>query len=541
MEETSQSKRPRLTSEDGQEVNMATPDVHGAGTKIRRPKEPYNGYSGFEEQPTKGEVFLWYLYEMCSYFILTVLIPIVFPLIISQTVAQPPEPLTGWSKTHKGLACRPKEMQLYEALTHRSIVINGSKLSPLDWTSISWAIGIIVAGPILSFISVPLDYGTNQQLVAGAATAVGTFFCLPTGFFKTRWIFPLYIMAIVAANIITTAAHTRHLGFMVRGYVGSVIQKNKFPSRRAVASWLSLYATAAGCLGSALVSSFTYQMLHHSEKFISLWVVSIFTGLIWLIGMSHVFAVYRPGASISSRPSTRAHLFSIFKYRHAIGSLAAVFLSSFATMCIFAGAVLFLVGQQCIKPIHVLYFWLMYFLFPVFSLPLLHPVQQFIKADAVRMQLLGFLLSMITSGSGFYFRKKNWHGAHIFLFAAIQSTATGLLHAFGRVLLMDCSPAGKEGVFSAWFSWVRSVGLFAGFTFALAVPHDVGRSFGIGFLCATLGIIALIFGNVDNFGGAVAAGTVRDDGEKGSPVHGLDNGGRGETKGTLQTIAKMEV
>lgn len=119
----------------------------------------------------------------------------------------------------------------YEALTHRSIVINGSKLSPLDWTSISWAIGIIVAGPILSFISVPLDYGTNQQLVAGAATAVGTFFCLPTGFFKTRWIFPLYIMAIVAANIITTAAHTRHLGFMVRGYVGSVIQKNKFPSK----------------------------------------------------------------------------------------------------------------------------------------------------------------------------------------------------------------------------------------------------------------------------------------------------------------------
>ncbi|BBH02773.1 hypothetical protein Prudu_013448 [Prunus dulcis] len=61
-----------------------TPDVHGAAMKIQRARDVYKAYAGVEEKPNKVEVLSWYFYELCSYFILTVLIPIVFPLIISQ-------------------------------------------------------------------------------------------------------------------------------------------------------------------------------------------------------------------------------------------------------------------------------------------------------------------------------------------------------------------------------------------------------------------------------------------------------------------------
>ncbi|KAK3037650.1 hypothetical protein RJ639_030427 [Escallonia herrerae] len=506
--------------------DMATPDIHDVGMKIQRADENYKAYGGYQDKPTKPEVFGWLLYGLCSYFIHTVLVPILFPLIISQAM-HTPDPAHGWAINNKGLVCSRKGMQLYEGLTKRSITVNTMRFSPLEWTSVSWVIGLILAAPVLRTISVHLDYGQYPQLVAGAATAMGALFCLPAGFFKVTWIFPPYIAAIIIANTVGSAFHARHLGLMVRGFIGSTIRKAQFPDRRAVMSWLSLYATAIGCLGSAIMSSFTYHMVQEADNsFTSLWVVSIFSGLKWFVGIVHILSATRIGGNTSSADSVpKTHVVSIFNYPHAAGSLAGVFLSSFATMCIFTGGVLYLVGQLCFKPINVLYLWLTYFIFPLLSLPLLQPLQQLIRADAVKMQLFGFLLSTLTSGFGFYYRNAVWQKYNVLFFAAVQSTATGVLHAFGRVLLLDCSPAGKEGIFSAWFSWVRAIGTCAGFAVASAGPANISRSFGVAFCTAIVGIVVLIFGNISNFGGAVAAGHLRDRSEKNSPVHGLDQGG----------------
>ncbi|KAJ9135009.1 hypothetical protein P3X46_032233 [Hevea brasiliensis] len=491
--------------------DMATPDVPNTAMKIERAREIYeSAYTDIVVKPTNEEVWIWYLYELCSYFINNTLVPVLFPLIISQILKLPPEPARGWDLSRKGLSCSQKETKLYEALTHRSISVNNSKFSPLEWTCFSWGIGLLLAAPIVASISTHLDHGRSQILITGAAIAIGAFFCLPSGFFNVTWIFPPYIAAIVAASIVATASHTRQLGLMVRGFTGPALQKNQFPIRRAVSSWLSLYATAAGGIGSAIISTFIYHMLKHGEKFISLWVVSIFSGLKWLAGLSHVYFI-KPGAAKTLSVSSIAHFLSIFKYPHALGTLVVAFLSSFTTMCIFTGAVLYLIGELCFKPVFILSCWLTYFIFPVVSLPLMHPIQLAIKANAVRMHLLGFYLSIVTAAFGFYFRSKIWHKGHVLVLVGLQSTSVGLLHAFGRVLLIDCSPSGKEGAFSAWFSWCKALGTCAGFAVASAIPGNVSTSFGIAFLTAISGVILLNYGNISDFRGAIAAGHMSDE------------------------------
>lgn len=69
-------------------------------------------YGGIEAKPTKSEVLVWYFYGLCSYFVHTVLIPIVFPLIISQTVSKPTEPPQGWLRSYKDMKCNHNEMFL---------------------------------------------------------------------------------------------------------------------------------------------------------------------------------------------------------------------------------------------------------------------------------------------------------------------------------------------------------------------------------------------------------------------------------------------
>ncbi|KAB2053840.1 hypothetical protein ES319_A12G214100v1 [Gossypium barbadense] len=498
-------------------------DVGGTSMKLERAnKEAYSTYSRVEHKPTRQEIWAWYAYELCSYFVHTVLIPVVFSLIIGQIVEEPTEPLRGWSESAKGLACKINEMKLYERLTQRSVSVGNSKVSPLEWTSISWAIGLVLAAPALRSISTNLDQGQNLQVFTGAATAIGALFCLPVGFFKVTWIFPIYIAPVVAAIIVATASHTRHHGLMVRGFSGTTIQRHHFPVRRGVSSWLSLYATAAGCLGSAVIAAFVYYMLRIQDIFTGLWVVSIFSGLKWLAGIVHVFTL-RPGEAITS-PSPTNHFLSIFKYHHGLGSLIIVWLSSFTSMCIFTGGVLYLVGQLCLKPVFLLYFWLIYFIFPSVSLPLLQPIQLVFKANAVKMHLLGLILSLVTSGTGFQFRKENWQRHHILIFAAVQSTSAGVLHAFGRVLLMDCSPAGKEGAFAVWYSWVKMVGTCLGFAIASgAAAGNVGTSFATAFCTAAVAMVISIYANISDVGGAVAAGLVSEDGETASPItKGLD-------------------
>ncbi|KAK9148452.1 hypothetical protein Scep_007209 [Stephania cephalantha] len=520
----------RKTVEDYDKKALETPGDHDVSMKMERARESYGEFEGGEDQqPSNGEIFLWYLYGLCSYSIQTVVVPIVFSLIISQVQSPLPKNLSGRGLTSKGLSCTMKQLKLYEALTKPSISIHDMKFSPLELTAISWGAGMLICAPILSYLSYFLDNTHHRQLIFGVATAIGSLFCLPAGFFHIAWIFPPYIAIIIAANVISEASHTRHLGLMLRSFSKYSAANDKcqqIADRRCIASWLSMNATAAGFLGASLIAAFTYHMLHPSERIVSLWIVSIFAGLKWLCGAAHAFTANRSdfiSASSNSSTTTSAekftNLFLICKFPHAVGSIGVVLLSSFTTTCIFAGGILYIVGQLCLKPLFLLFAWLIYFDFPLFSLPLSHPLQQLVKADAVRMQLLGFIVSLTTSGLGFYYRQANWQRPHILLTVAMQSTATAILHAFGRVLLLDCTPAGKEGSFSAWYAWMRAAGTCAGFAVVAVYPNDISKLFSISFLASIAGILVLIFGKISNSAGAVAAGHIMED--KGSEVSSL--------------------
>lgn len=175
----------------------------------------------------------------------------------------------------------------YSTLTNRTITISGSTFSSLEWTSIAWGGGLTLAVPILAFISFHIN-GHFQTLITTITMGIGVFLCLPVDLFKTTKIFIPYIATIFAAITVATSTYTHHLDLMARAFLGPTRQTLKkkitlFSStKQGVSSWLSLYATIVGCLGSSIVSSFTYQMLREPNDsehgFISLWIVSIFCG-----------------------------------------------------------------------------------------------------------------------------------------------------------------------------------------------------------------------------------------------------------------------
>ncbi|MED6206231.1 hypothetical protein PIB30_024823 [Stylosanthes scabra] len=505
-------------------VEASHPGPYGRTKRNYDDDDEYNEEIVVGEKPSRFEVWGWCVYELCSYMVQSVVIPVVFPLIISQLQQLSTDDETlrhQWISDHHGMPCPQKQILLYSKLTKRTINITGSHFSSLEWTSIAWGGGLLLAAPILGFISFHLDANQLYAIITAAATGVGVFFCLPAGFFKTTKIFIPYIAGIALAATVASAAHTHYLALMLRPYgkpTPTLRRRTRFFPRLCISSRLSVYATTFGLLGAAIVSSLTYHMLREpsDRNLLSLWVVSIFSGLIWLAGVLHVVLV-SPNrsstiSSISPLSSRLYHSLSLFKYPNAIGGLVGVFLSSFATMSIFTGGVLFVVGQLCMMPVvNLLFLWLVYFLFPLVSLPLLQVMQHFMRVNSVKMQILGFMLSMFSSGSGFYFSESSWRWSHLLLFGAVQGTSTGLLNAFGRVLVLNCAPCGKEGAFSAWYGWVRSVGLCVGFTVGSVVAGRIRTSLGAAFCSSIAGIVVLLFGNVSDVGGAVAAGHVAED------------------------------
>ncbi|KAI4974452.1 uncharacterized protein LOC123410806 [Hordeum vulgare subsp. vulgare] len=518
-----------------------TREIQVVREAYRQPAAP--AYVMPEEPPAMVELVGWYLYGFCSFFITHLLLPVLFPAIVTQ-VAFPSSDFNPEAKyTVKGASCSVHEMSMYQRLTRYTIAISSSHMSPLGWSALSWAIGILLVAPLLTQVAHHLDRGQYQSLILIAATSFGSFFCLLTGFFKTVWVFLFYILFIAASIIIAEAVHTRNLGLMIRGLAAHDSGKHLVLRRRAAASQLSLYCTAIGGIGAALMAAFMYHMLRRTDQLTGLWVVSIFSGLIWFIGICHGLFTNRPS---SSSPTTafEPNFFSklrysmtIGRYPQAIGSLVAVFLSSFATMCIFTSGTLYAIGGVCIKPVLVLALWILYFLFPLISLPLLHPIQIIIRADAVRMQLLGFIIALFVSGAGFYFKSHRWRAAHIIIIALVQSTANGILYSFGRILLLDASPPGKEGAFAIWYAYVRCMGAMIGFAVASAGPGRAGGSFAAAFLGSFLGIIVLIFGNVSNIGALKAAGHLKgmeDEkriGEKGEGMSAVADSG--ESRGRV--------
>ncbi|PNX81815.1 hypothetical protein L195_g037840, partial [Trifolium pratense] len=75
----------------------------------------------------------------------------------------------------------------------------------------------------------------------------------------------------------------------------------------------------------------------------------------------------------------------------------------------------------------------------------------------------------------------HWKWGHILIFGGIQLIESGVLHAFGRVLVLEYAPTGK-GVFCVWYGWIRAAGLCLGFTVASVVPGQIKTSFGVAFV-----------------------------------------------------------
>ncbi|KAH9753159.1 hypothetical protein KPL71_014977 [Citrus sinensis] len=95
---------------------------------------------------------------------------------------------------------------------------------------------------------------------------------------------------------------------MARGYTGPTLKLSQSPTRRGASGLFSVYATAAGGLGAAIFSAFTYHMLRNKKgPFVSLWVVSIFRVLKWLVGMLHIVALSQ-GQSPTQLPLCPNHI-----------------------------------------------------------------------------------------------------------------------------------------------------------------------------------------------------------------------------------------
>jgi hypothetical protein len=65
-----------------------------------------------EDPPSPIELAGWYIYGFCSYFVMTVLLPVLFPLLITQ-VAFPPSDLSASAVLSlRGHTCSQREMAL---------------------------------------------------------------------------------------------------------------------------------------------------------------------------------------------------------------------------------------------------------------------------------------------------------------------------------------------------------------------------------------------------------------------------------------------
>lgn len=96
------------------EINRSSSDVRDVSMKMERVREAYMGstYSRLEHKPTRQELWAWYAYELCSYFVHTALIPIIFSLIIAHMHNSRPDTLLGVTKNARGFTCQKRELQL---------------------------------------------------------------------------------------------------------------------------------------------------------------------------------------------------------------------------------------------------------------------------------------------------------------------------------------------------------------------------------------------------------------------------------------------
>ncbi|KAJ0968048.1 hypothetical protein J5N97_024965 [Dioscorea zingiberensis] len=198
-----------------------TPDIHGVPEQLERARKAYkdhanDGGSSYKTQSSSDGKFL---YGLCTYFIQTVLVPVLFPLIITQVASPTAGVSPSLTQTSRNIQCAKQEMLLYQRLVDDSIRVHASKFSPARWVAVSWSAAILITLPIISHTAHHLDSGGGQThaRILSFTTIIGLLSCLLTGFFQNTWLFPIYIILIVLASTVGASIHSRNLGLMVHG------------------------------------------------------------------------------------------------------------------------------------------------------------------------------------------------------------------------------------------------------------------------------------------------------------------------------------
>ena len=105
-------KSARREEEDAPTPNIREkPDRREEDARTGLERLENNMHAKLQNPPRELGLVGWFVYGLCSYFVHTVLIPILFPLLIIQRVAptcdlQPP------AYTSRGVGCSPGEMTL---------------------------------------------------------------------------------------------------------------------------------------------------------------------------------------------------------------------------------------------------------------------------------------------------------------------------------------------------------------------------------------------------------------------------------------------
>lgn len=108
------SKEQEMVIEDVvfKEQEMTTPDILGNPEQLEKVRDAYKEHAKVEDPPTMAELIGWYLYGLSTYFIQTVLVPVLFPLIVAQ-VASPTDGIPpSLTHTSRHIQCAKQEMLL---------------------------------------------------------------------------------------------------------------------------------------------------------------------------------------------------------------------------------------------------------------------------------------------------------------------------------------------------------------------------------------------------------------------------------------------
>ncbi|GLJ38963.1 hypothetical protein SUGI_0794330 [Cryptomeria japonica] len=421
-------------------------------------------FATLEEAPTKVELVSWSIYGLCSQFAQTFLIPVLFPLLLGQTVKPSANYMKEWDETFPNTSCSNATIKQYERLVHSSIPIGPLKISPLLLTGCVWAITTAILAPILPSLSPFLDYGNKQPIFLLLSSAIGIIACLPPGVFTDTSAMAVFLALAITGGSLSSMAYNRHLALIIRATAAAapvrqrnssiIYMQDRFRIRQNAGGLISSMGTAAESVGAAIIATFTYKMLgFQSAVRLAVWITCIFCGILWAVGAAQALLLQpvRSGPDFPGGKFNGGHgwidAFSFRKFPNAVTSAVLVFLASFAGSCAFASGILHALGHRCFESKYILFMWLAYFLVPALTGVVTGLSPKILIVNGRQMQVIGFLLVAGVSALGFI--QNSWRPWWTIVGAGVLGMGVGILNSYGRTLFFDFTLPSKEGFVNA--------------------------------------------------------------------------------------------